>query len=78
MTIKAATKFAIAGCILSAIMAITSPYLFDWAYNASGLDKKMVTLVTRVYWHIHTLFFDGGLLLFFITLSAKQKAKESQ
>lgn len=78
MTIKAATKFAIVGVSVSIAMSIAGSYLFQWAFNLPGDNKGFVTLMDHIYYHIQALFNYGGLLVFFVTLNAKQKAKEQQ
>lgn len=57
-------------------MSIGGSYLFDWAFKSSGLQPDAVRIMNRIYYHILSLFHYGSLLVFFITLSSKQKAKD--
>jgi len=76
MSIKAATKLVIIGVAFAFVMSTVGAYLFDWAYKSSGLESDAVRRIQRIYYHILALFNYGSLLVFFITLSSKQKAKD--
>ncbi len=74
MTIRAATKFAIVGVGLGSAMHIAGQFLSAWA--SPQLPGGTLIRLLRTYYIIAAIFEASGLLIFFVTLSSKQKARD--
>lgn len=74
MTIRAATKFAMVGVGLGSVMYIVGNFLPGWV--PSQMSEIAEERMLHVYFTIAEIMQGGGLLLFFLTLSSKQKAKD--